>query len=889
MRLFSYYALHSIKNQLKKLFKTWVLIFIIACFVIGGLIGLGVAVLSDMAESSEPETVEEQADEPEKPPLIEKTPLIELIAGGVILALFAFEAISADKNGSRIFLPADVNLLFSSPMKPQSVLMFRLMTQLGLALVASIYMVFQLPNLTLNLGLGIWAAISVIAAWGLSLIVGKLIQVLLYTVSSTHSGIKNNLRKVVYLILVLIAAGFFAFWKRSGAAPLEAAQRFFNAPATRYIPLWGWIKGFMMFAIEGKTSASLLCLAAVVVSVVALILVIWNVKADFYEDAMAKSEETAELLEQARSEKSGGVAMKRRRKDRSEKLHRDGLHRGAGANVFFFKSMYNRFRFAHLGFLTKTTETYILAAAAVSILCRYVIKIDGLMPVALVLSAFAFFRSLGNPLEQDTKMDFFLLIPESTGKKLFYSLMGGTVNCLLDILPALILAVILLGANPLLALAWIPFIISIDFYATTVGAFINLSVPVAAGKTIKQFVQILFIYFGLIPDAVIMAVAIIRHHAALGALGAALLNVALGFLFFSLCPRFIDPKSEADRINERSLGLSEPERRVRIARRNYSRLGFGVFLYQGVYMLITVVVASVLTVTRPEWTESVLFWIVNFAPQYLIALPLAMLVIRRAPRTQIEKQSLRPSVLIKAVLIGIFFMMAGSLIGQLITGIFNAVFDREALNPVDALIMNKSLPMKILFAVIIGPIVEEFVFRKQMIDRMRAYGEKLAVICSAVIFALFHGNFSQAVYAFLLGLVFGYVYLRSGKLRYTCVMHMFFNFVGGIVSPFVLEKTAEAVDIPLSAITSPGTLSLESITSVFTPGFLLLMLYETLLIGGSVAGIVMLCISVKRLRFAQAQLELPKGKRFSASWLNPGMILFAVISVALFAFTLLNG
>ena len=43
-----------------------------------------------------------------------------------MLAVFVFFALSADRNGSKIFLPADVNLLFASPMKPQSVLMFRL-------------------------------------------------------------------------------------------------------------------------------------------------------------------------------------------------------------------------------------------------------------------------------------------------------------------------------------------------------------------------------------------------------------------------------------------------------------------------------------------------------------------------------------------------------------------------------------------------------------------------------------------------------------------------------------------------------------------------------------------------------------------------------------------
>jgi hypothetical protein len=91
-----------------------------------------------------------------------------------------------------------------------------------------------------------------------------------------------------------------------------------------------------------------------------------------------------------------------------------------------------------------------------------------------VLAVLVFYRTLGNPLSQDTKMDFFRMVPESTWAKLFYSLLGGTVNCLLDLLPAMVAAVLILRANPLTALCWLLFILSVDFYATNVGTFIDL-------------------------------------------------------------------------------------------------------------------------------------------------------------------------------------------------------------------------------------------------------------------------------------------------------------------------------------------------------------------------------------------------------------------------------
>ena len=102
MRLFGYYAWHSFINQLRKLFKTWVLIFLVVCMAIGVLIGVGAAMLDDAAGGEE-EIVESEIN-PEEPGAmeqlgIEPEEIVELVVGGIILVVFVFQAISADKNG----------------------------------------------------------------------------------------------------------------------------------------------------------------------------------------------------------------------------------------------------------------------------------------------------------------------------------------------------------------------------------------------------------------------------------------------------------------------------------------------------------------------------------------------------------------------------------------------------------------------------------------------------------------------------------------------------------------------------------------------------------------------------------------------------------------------
>ena len=871
MRLFGYYAWHSFVNQLRKLFKTWVLIFLVICMAIGALIGFGAAMLEDAAGEDE-EIVDSEVIEEEEPdiPLQQDTEaleLVELIVGGVILAVFVFQAISADKNGSRIFLPADVNLLFASPMKPQSVLLFRLMTQLGTSILASVYLLFQLPNLVLNLGLNIWVALAMIAVWCLTLVIGKLLQILLYTVCSTHVKLKKHLRNGIYAFLLVLAGAYLMYWKASGDSYLAAAAGFFNGSVSRFIPLWGWLKGFCMFAIEGNIAGLLMSLAAIIMGGILLTYIIWHVKADFYEDAMAKSEETAELLAAAQSEKAG-VTVIRRKKDRSDKLRRDGMQHGSGANVFFHKAMYNRFRFAHFGIFTKTSETYLFAAVAVSVLCRFVIQAEGLIPVMLTLGVLTFFRAMGNPLEQDTQMDHFLLIPESTWYKLFWSLMGGTANCFLDLLPAVIVAALLLGENMLIALAWIPLIVSVDFFATTVGAFIGLSVPVSAGKMVKQLVQILFIYFGLLPDIAIMAIGLVFEQTLLAAIGCTVVNILLGLVFFFLTPLFLEPKDGKKYAPEKAFAGNLKE-----AKNHFSRLGLSAFVILGLGTAVQILAIGVANNVWPQWLEnSWRMWLLTFAPLYLIAVPVGLLLLRKVPVKPLEKHDLKPGRYIVSAIICIFMMYAGNILGTVITALLQLLPGISAGNPVLGYATDNALLPKILFMVILAPVIEEYIFRKQLIDRMHVYGEKLAVITSALMFGLFHGNLSQLFYAFALGLVFGYVYLKTGKLRYSIGLHMLINFIGSVVGPFFLEK--------LAVLDTMETMDMAALEPIL-PWLLGFGAYVLVLIGLAIAGLVLLCINKRRVSFTPAELELPKESRFRTVYLNVGMILLILGCAAL--------
>ena len=96
-------------------------------------------------------------------------------------------------------------------------------------------------------------------------------------------------------------------------------------------------------------------------------------------------------------------------------------------------------------------------------------------------------------------------------------------------------------------------------------------------------------------------------------------------------------------------------------------------------------------------------------------------------------------------------------------------------NSVQTIVNEVPIYIIFIFAVVIGPIVEEIMFRKLAIDRLLPYGEKIAVFLPAFIFGLIHGNFYQFFYAFFLGMLFSFIYVKTGKIIYSTILHCFIN------------------------------------------------------------------------------------------------------------------
>lgn len=115
--------------------------------------------------------------------------------------------------------------------------------------------------------------------------------------------------------------------------------------------------------------------------------------------------------------------------------------------------------------------------------------------------------------------------------------------------------------------------------------------------------------------------------------------------------------------------------------------------------------------------------------------------------------------------------------------------------------------MYILAVAVLAPFIEEFVFRGIILTRLEVGGKWFAVIGSAFIFGIAHGDLAKFAFAFVAGLVFGFLYVKTRNLWVPIVVH-FLNNSLAIVQQYARLFLEEQDAIVLNIITFYGPMVL---------------------------------------------------------------------------------
>ncbi|MDR3239484.1 MAG: CPBP family intramembrane metalloprotease [Clostridiales bacterium] len=123
-------------------------------------------------------------------------------------------------------------------------------------------------------------------------------------------------------------------------------------------------------------------------------------------------------------------------------------------------------------------------------------------------------------------------------------------------------------------------------------------------------------------------------------------------------------------------------------------------------------------------------------------------------------------------------------------------------------LIGRHLFLELLGVALLAPVVEEIIFRGVILRRLlrrSALPPAAAVVLQALLFSLIHGNVVQGLYAFVLGIVLGLLYVWFESIWAVVAVHVFYNLFSVVMSNSPLAGV-EIPDAVLAGMTAAALL-----------------------------------------------------------------------------------
>ncbi len=297
--------------------------------------------------------------------------------------------------------------------------------------------------------------------------------------------------------------------------------------------------------------------------------------------------------------------------------------------------------------------------------------------------------------------------------------------------------------------------------------------------------------------------------------------------------------------------------------RDFSWMGIGMLAFWLVWQVLVISVSAIYSAIGSSKGFSLSTALFVSIVCELASFPIYYLIAKKKVRSEalpLSKLSFGRMFIYLGV---VFFLgIAGNIIGIVFNSIISSNGGKASVSNISEYIKDNYLVM-FLYAGILGPIIEEYLCRKILLDRLHRYGKGIAMVASGLIFALLHGNLEQFFYTFLVGFFFAYIYLKTGKIRYSIALHMTMN-IYSVILTFVLSE------IPaLNTSEDAGTI-VKNIMSDNKQATMLLVLFAMIIFeyGMALAGLIFSIVRFHEYSFGEDNTpSAPINKCF----LNPGM------------------
>ena len=218
-------------------------------------------------------------------------------------------------------------------------------------------------------------------------------------------------------------------------------------------------------------------------------------------------------------------------------------------------------------------------------------------------------------------------------------------------------------------------------------------------------------------------------------------------------------------------------------KKSIEKIGFGIAIMFLISWIWAIFIRNKLNLTSIQNT------IIGIIVLYVIGLCLFKLIIKNIPNYKIEKGKIS----LKELVLCFLLQFSSILVMSVLTVILSKITGNEIGGEIDAL-----TPLMLFQLLIFNPIIEEYVFRKLFADKLLKHGELLFMLTSSFCFSIVHGvslGIPQILYTFILGMIWSYVYIKSGNLLVPIILHSLSNLFGSVIIQSLQSVSQIAVSI----------------------------------------------------------------------------------------------
>ena len=218
-----------------------------------------------------------------------------------------------------------------------------------------------------------------------------------------------------------------------------------------------------------------------------------------------------------------------------------------------------------------------------------------------------------------------------------------------------------------------------------------------------------------------------------------------------------------------------------------SKIGFAMLLFYAFFTLSAFAIAifdSSYGTPFPSFKREVVRESVS-AIAYFLSFSAAAFILRRMnkklPNSRPIYTSFKPSrwlFLFIVAIIAVNFMIA--YLNSIMVSSLSPSFATSISQDSDALSARPMSEVVVLFIIsivstaVVPALCEEYLFRGAVLTGLMPYGRTTAIMASSILFGLMHQNPLQLLYTTLMGVVLGYVYIKTRSI-WACILIHFFN------------------------------------------------------------------------------------------------------------------